>query len=208
MANIFKNIPWKRIGLFSGILVVAIMGIGIIAALYVNSDSGRSRIVQMTNDALKSDQSMVYVSEINGNIFSNIQIPLVQLSDQKGIWLELRELNLNWSPNSLLYGKVMISTLNIAEIEFIRSPLIEEEDEEENNEPFSIPSLPIDIEITEYSVGKLKVSDALTEVASQFNIKGALKLISLSPTLAMVEPLFTAFTTYSSISSVNSIIQK
>lgn len=176
MANILKNIPWKRIGIIGGIFVVAIIGIGTIAAFYVNSESGRSKIVQLTNDALKSDENIIHISEIQGDIFSNIQIPLVQLADQKGSWLELRDINIEWSASSLLYGKAMVSSLLIEEVELIRPPETEEEDKEENTAPLSLPSLPIDIEVTEYGVGLIKISDALTEVASEFNINGALKL--------------------------------
>lgn len=176
MANILKKIPWKRIGIIGGIFVVAIIGIGTIAAFYVNSESGRSKILQLTNDALNSDENKIHISEIQGDIFSNIQIPLVQLADQKGSWLELRDINIEWSASSLLYGKAMVSSLLIEEVELIRPPETEEEDKEENIFPLSLPSLPIDIEVTEYGVGLIKISDALTEVASEFNINGALKL--------------------------------
>lgn len=176
MASILKKIPWKRIGIIGGIFVFAIIGIGIIAAFYVNSESGRSKIVQLTNDALKSDNNIIYISEIQGDFFSNIQIPLVQLADQKGSWLELWGINIEWSASSLLYGKAMVSSLLIEEVKLIRPPKTEEENKEKINDPLSLPSLPLDIEVTEYDVGLIKISDALTEVTSEFNIKGALKL--------------------------------
>lgn len=174
MANWLKSINWKRIGVISAVLIGIVFAIGIMTGFYLNSDSGRKQFVQIANDALKSEQSTVHISEIYGDIFSNFQIPLVQLSDQKGIWLELRKLDLNWSPTLLLSGKAQISFLNIEEIEFIRPPETVEEDRD--SEPFVMPSLPIDIEISQYSVGMLKISDALSDVASDFNINGKLKL--------------------------------
>ena len=174
MANILKIIPWKRIGIVSAAPVTILIGVELVAVLYINSESGKAHIVQIANESLASEQSIIHISAIQGDILSDFHIPLVRLSDQRGPWLEFRDINMKWSPRSLLSGKVFISALNIEEIDFLRPPLREEE--VQNNEPFSIPSLPVDIDVTEYSVENLKISDAFTDVASEFNIKGALKL--------------------------------
>lgn len=175
MAKLLKAISWKRVGIIGAALISILLLLGTTAVIYANSENGKTRIVKIVNEALASEQSTIHISEIKGSVFSDFQIPLVQLSDQSGPWLELRQINMQWLPSSVLNGKISVATLNIETIEFLRAPEAEVETEN-NNDPFTLPSLPIDIEVAQYNVENLIISDALTEVAAEFNIKGSLKL--------------------------------
>jgi len=168
-------LPWRRIGIISGATLTVLLVVILIALVYASTETGRGHIVQFANDSLASEENTIYISGIDGSLYSELNIPLVSLSDKDGIWLEVRGININWSAMALLGGKASVSNLTIETVDLVRAPA-DSEEQAASDEPFSIPSFPVDIEVSNFSIAKINISEALADLASEFKINGAFKL--------------------------------
>lgn len=174
-----KSLPWRRIAVISCAILSTFVGVVIAGLIYIDTDTGRTQLAAMLNDTLKTPESTVNISGFEGSLYSDLTVPTVTISDQTGIWLEAKNTKLSWSLMALLSKRLDIANLNIETVNVIRTPAPSDAKPEPTGEPFSLPSLPLDIKISNYAIDHLKIGEALTNIDSEFTIDGALFLTKL-----------------------------
>lgn len=150
--------------------------VSIAGLIYLDTDSGRRQLTNLINENLRSPESTIEISDIDGSLFSDIIIPSIVFSDLDGKWLEINNTQVKWSTASLLQKRFLASNINISSAHLIRLPNTAEPRDQAANEPFTLPSLPIDINIAQYEISAINIDKNVANIPSVFKLDGTLKL--------------------------------
>ena len=137
----------------------------------------RGRFIEFIEDRLNTDNRIIRVSGIEGALSSRATIDLITIADREGVWLRLEDSVIDWSRRQLLRGRLDIERLASRRIEVLRTPL-----PDPNAVPspeaggFSIPELPLSIEIDALEVGELFLGDPLFGQEATVAIQGSIAL--------------------------------
>ena len=137
----------------------------------------RGRFIEFIENRLNTDNRIIRVSGIEGALSSRATIDLITIADREGVWLRLENSVIDWSRRQLLRGRLDIERLAAGRIEVLRAPL-----PDPNAVPspeaggFSIPELPLSIEIDALEVGELFLGEPIIGTEATVAINGSIAL--------------------------------
>jgi len=153
--HLFRVLRWLGLGAAAslGLLsLLLILGYG-----FVQSESGRQRLVELLNQQLSTPgSSEVRIGRLQGNLLQRIEIHDLSLSDGDGSWLQLKLIAANWRPRDLLNRRLSISNLVIEGLIVSRSPQVTESSGE-----FEWAGLPLAVSIDRFSLGDTELEQPL-----------------------------------------------
>ena len=144
-----------------------------------SNEDDRDFITSLIEDTINTDSLTVRLINFKGALSSAATADAITISDADGIWLRLDGLIINWNRSALLSGRVEIEKLSAVQIELIRLPItntdiVDLPDAEAV--PFSLPELPVSIDIAEISAVQIVLTEALLGEPLTAQFEGALKL--------------------------------
>jgi translocation and assembly module TamB len=130
----------RRIGLALGLaLALVVMLIAAVVGL-AQTGFGKRVITTQLSALLTTPDMAVEISGLQGVVPIDMRISRVTAADAEGVWLEVDDLRLAWSPGALLGGRIHIDQLSAARIAVARLP--PSEPSTEPAEPIRMPELP------------------------------------------------------------------
>ena len=145
-------------------------------------------LINMLQNQLSGPGRQIHVQGVSGLLSSRARIERVTVSDDKGAWLTLHNVALDWTRSALLLGRVNVNRLAADEIILARRPEIPPTPVLEQTEakPFEVPSLPVRIEVRELAISRFSLGAPVAGVAADLSLNGRLRLASgaLDTTLA------------------------
>ncbi|WP_299891058.1 translocation/assembly module TamB domain-containing protein [uncultured Ruegeria sp.] len=142
-------------------------------------DQGGSMIERFLQDTLSGDNQNVTVKGLQGALSSRATIQEITVSDDQGIWLTIKDAELDWNRLGLIRGRFAVNTLTAQEIDIARAPGTTTTDEpppSAETQPFQLPELPVAIEIGEIRIDELALGQPLIGVAAELAVSGNLSL--------------------------------
>lgn len=109
------------------------------------SDSGW--LAGLIEDNLSSAGRSVVITGFEGALSSTATIRRLTIADTEGVWLDARNLRLQWNRAALLRGQIQIRELAAGEINVLRRPITEPAPPSPEASPFSLPELPVSVNI-------------------------------------------------------------
>ena len=138
---------------------------------------GGSFLERTLENALSGEGRDVVITGFRGALSSNASLDRLTFSDADGIWLRLETVDLVWSRAALLRGRVEVDRLTAAEIEVVRPPLpANEMPSAEAPGGFSLPELPVSVNVGEISAQRVILGEALMGLAATLSVEGNLTL--------------------------------
>ncbi len=142
-------------------------------------DEGGSMIEQFLQDTLSGDDQNVRVIGLQGALSSRATIQEITVADDEGVWLTIKNAELDWNRLALLRGRFSVNALSAQEIDIARAPGTTTKDTpppSAETQPFQLPELPVSIEIGELRVDDLSLGEPLIGVAAELAVNGNLSL--------------------------------
>ncbi|WP_299943565.1 translocation/assembly module TamB domain-containing protein [uncultured Ruegeria sp.] len=142
-------------------------------------DEGGSMIEQFLQDTLSGDDQNVRVIGLEGALSSRATIQEITVADDEGVWLTVKNAELDWNRLALLRGRFSVNTLSAQEIDIARAPGTTTKDTpppSAETQPFQLPELPVSIEIGELRIDDLSLGEPLIGVAANLAVNGNLSL--------------------------------
>jgi len=111
-----------------------------------------------------------------GLLASSARVEEILVSDQKGPWLIIKEADIVWTRRALFSKRLKIDSLKAASIQLIRPPLPDPSLPTLEAEPFSLPELPLSVEIGVLDVPKIEIGEELLGQSVSLALNGFITL--------------------------------
>ena len=160
----------KRVLPLAALGLIAVMCLLVIAArVFIKSSAGHGFIEAQVNSRSFGPIKSVKISGLDGDVLSEFSVSNIQLFDKEGLWLDLKDLSMSWSPAPLLKRHIDISSLLVDDISVTRRP---------DFNPDTPNGKPITLSVPDITLERVALSEALMGMAAQFNVQGGAVMTS------------------------------
>ncbi|MCK0150205.1 translocation/assembly module TamB domain-containing protein [Marivita sp. S6314] len=123
-----------------------------VASMAQDEDEDVGFLANLLQDSLSGDGHDVRIVGFDGALSSEATIERLTISDKDGEWFRAETIVLDWSRLSLLRGRVQVDRFSAERVVFARPPNVEAETPSAEATPFTIPDLPVSVNIGEIAV--------------------------------------------------------
>ncbi|TKT80419.1 DUF490 domain-containing protein [Aquamicrobium sp. LC103] len=128
-------------------------------------------------DQLSAPNRQIRISGIQGVLSSNARIGQITVADREGVWLRITNASIVWSRSALLLSqRLQIDTLSAEHVEVMRRPVPDESLPSPESSSFSLPELPIAINLDALDVPRVTFGQDVFGLASELGITGRIRL--------------------------------
>ncbi|MDR3435373.1 translocation/assembly module TamB domain-containing protein [Telmatospirillum sp.] len=165
MRRAIKNFSWT----IGGLLAVSVLALALLV-IGANVEPGRRLVEQMVP---KISGGQVVVRGVSGRFPDAFGLSHLEVRDNEGAWLEIDDLALDWSPLSLLSGRVRIDQLQASRVTVRRMPPASS-----NTTTGSGFELPLAIDLNALRLRRVELDAPLADRTTAFAVQGSLHLLS------------------------------
>lgn len=144
----------------------------------------KSYFISFVESKLSAPNRRIEFSGLSGLLSSEATVGAITIADREGVWLRIENAKLNWSRTALFTGRLSIQSLVAERIDFIRKPLPDTGLPSPESSSFSLPELPLSINIDSLDVARLKFGPDIFGLQSEVSLTGNLSLADGSLTSA------------------------
>ncbi|MEZ5805298.1 MAG: translocation/assembly module TamB domain-containing protein [Rhizobiaceae bacterium] len=138
----------------------------------------RSYFINYVEEQLSTPNRQIRINNIQGVLSSNATIGEITIADREGVWLRITNAQIVWTRLALLRGRLDIDRLAADRIDILRKPLPDESlPSPEAGSGFSVPELPLSVELDELQVPLVTFGEDVFGLAAQISVAGRLSLI-------------------------------
>ncbi len=167
----------SRLALIAGAL--ALLGLAALAQSTDDADatSENGMLANLLQTQLSGPGRQITLSEVSGLLSSQATIGRITVSDDIGPWLEITNSEIDWTRSALLLGRVNVNLLKAERIEWLRRPEVPPSPATlEARQPFTLPELPVAINLRAIEVGTLEIDENALGEATRLGIRGSFTL--------------------------------
>lgn len=169
------RIAGLSVGVLAGVAGLAV-GVLVIGA---NTGAGRRVLMQQTT-ALTG--GMVNITGLAGRFPDHLRVSQIAIKDKQGVWLSLKNLDLDWSLLALLGRTARVYSVSADELDIPRLPVSDPQSASASSS--SGPSkLGMGLDIRKLAIGRINVGAPLAGEAASFALNGHGSLSSLDAVL-------------------------
>jgi translocation and assembly module TamB len=165
----------RRVGLALGVALGLVFLVIIAAFGFAQTSAGQRLLAAQLERALAGPGTRVEAIRLEGLIPFDLRLARLTLADAEGVWLELEELRLSWSPAALLQARLEIDEVRAERLELARLPAAAPEEVED--EPFRLPELPErlpPVVLERLAVDRIELGPAVLGEPATFTLSGQL----------------------------------
>ena len=146
------------------------------AEIAVEEEDDEGFLTRFIEERLSATARNVDVQGFAGALSSRATIERLTIADGEGVWLRAEGLALQWDRTELLGGRIEVEELTAASIEVLREPVPDPEIPRPEATPFSLPELPVSIEIGELRSDRIVLGETLLGEELVLALEGAVNL--------------------------------
>lgn len=164
--------------LFALLLFVALMlpGQAAIAQATAAEERDRGILTALIEDNLSGVSRTVVVDGFRGALSSRATVERITIADAEGVWLRAEGLVLDWDRGALFGGRIEVNELGAQNIEILRRPVAEDSLPNPEARPFSLPELPVAINIGQVVADRVFLGQPLIGQEMTLTLDGSVTL--------------------------------
>ena len=139
-------------------------------------DDDRGILQGFLEDNLSDAGRTVRIEGFAGALSRRATVEAITIADRDGVWLEIENAVLDWNRGQLFSGVLDIEELSATQITLFRPPVAEESLPQPEASGFSLPELPVSIQVGRLSVARLVLGEALLGQAAELRLNGSASL--------------------------------
>lgn len=139
------------------------------------AEADKSYLAALLEENLSGAGRQVTITGFSGALSSRAAIQSLSIADAQGVWITLNGVTLDWSRSALLRGIVDVTELSADEIILIRPPVTETTPSPEAK-GFTLPDLPVSIEIGRIAAGRIALGEAVFGEAVEARLEASMSL--------------------------------
>ena len=136
----------------------------------------KSYFLSFVESQLSAPNRRISISGISGVLSSEATVSSITIADREGVWLRVENAKLNWSRTALLVGRLSIQSLAAERIDIIRKPLPDNSLPSPESSTFSLPELPVSINLDQLTIARLHFGPEIFGLESEVSANGSLSL--------------------------------
>ncbi len=140
------------------------------------AEEEKSYFLSFVESQLSAPNRRISISGISGVLSSEATVGSITIADREGVWLRIENAKLNWSRTALLVGRLSIQSLAAERIDIIRKPLPDNSLPSPESSTFSLPDLPISINLDQLTIARLHFGPEIFGLESEVSANGSLSL--------------------------------
>ncbi len=142
-----------------------------------DAEQEKSALLAYVEEQLSTPNRIIRFWDIEGVLSSDAKIGRISIADRDGVWLEINDAEIVWTRTALLTGRLVVDKLAAKSIEVSRRPLSEEgAAPSPEASSFSVPELPVSVDLDELTVEKMTFGEGVFGLASELALKGNLAI--------------------------------
>lgn len=123
----------------------------------------------------------VRVFGLRGVLSSQATIERIEVADADGVWLSVQDVALDWRRVALFRRRLEVNALTVGVVDLLRRPLPRPGEPpalaaDAAATPFSLPELPVSVDVRDLSIGSLKLGQPVLGTAAALSVKGSAHL--------------------------------
>ncbi|KQN25989.1 hypothetical protein ASE86_07380 [Sphingomonas sp. Leaf33] len=163
---------WQSIVKWAGIIIAGLALLVIVAMLGINTQPGRRFVADRIAGYTLANGISVRVGRIDGSIYGDMRLRDVRVRDQKGVFLTLPELRVDWRPFAFARNHVDIRQLTSPLVSMSRLPVLKPVPSDPN-----APLLPdIDIDVNRLAIDRIDLAPAVSGTRRLAQVAGSVHI--------------------------------
>lgn len=147
------------------------------AEISAEVEDDRGFLTRLLEENLSSAGRQVTITGFRGALSSRATFERITIADAEGVWITLHDGAIQWNRSALLSRRIEIEELSAARIELPRRPVGPETPERRAEaRDFSLPELPVGVEIRRIAAGRVEIGAPVIGEAAVVSVNGALSL--------------------------------
>lgn len=180
--RLYRVLIWCAV-LLLGLPLMLAGQIIVLVLVFLNVPQGRDLIVERL-PALTG--GMVRLEGVSGALPWRIGLKKLTLQDSKGVWLELDDAALRWSPLALLHMGVKVESLTASRFSFVRLPVSAPEPEPPAKDTGPL-HLPLSVRLDRLAVPRIEIGKEVFGQKLLLSLQGKARIASIQPFLSGVK---------------------
>jgi translocation and assembly module TamB len=156
------------------LLALFVLCLPLAAAAQEESDAGF--LARQIESALSGSGSDVRITGFQGALSSTATMAALTIADAEGIWLRAENIRMNWNRAALLARRFDIRELSADSITILRAPISEDTTPSPEATSFSLPQLPVAVNVGALNVGSITLGAPLLGQEAAFSLSGNVAL--------------------------------
>lgn len=159
---------------FIALLAFILFAIPVVAQ--EQAEEEKSYFISFVESKLSAPNRRIEFSGLSGLLSSEASVGAITIADREGVWLRIENAKLNWSRTALFTGRLSIQSLVAERIDIIRKPLPDNSLPSPESSSFSLPELPLSVNIDSLDVAHLHFGQDIFGLQSEVSLNGNLSL--------------------------------
>lgn len=172
----------RRLLIRSGVAVAALAGVSSLILLSVQTRPGKDALASFLSRQLSSADQKIAIGRIEGFVPFDMRIDHITAADSQGIFAEIDNAALRWSPSALLALTVHIDALTADRIHLARFPA--SQPTPASDKPFSLPSLP-PLRLDRLAIAIIDLDAVVLGQAASLSLEGSASLANAAQGLQL-----------------------
>lgn len=154
-------------GVIAGLIALLVLTL-VGGRLYLVSGPGRELVESFVQGKRISRYGRINVEGLSGDLFDDFTLRRVTITDAKGVWLEARDVRVDWTYWPLITRRFHATEINARQVRLIRRPIVEPV-----TTPPKPPPLAVDIDKL---TGEIELLEGFSKEYGRWRVDGELKL--------------------------------
>ncbi len=155
-------------------ILFALLSLPALAQDQAEEDQGF--LTSFIEEQLSATAREVRIRGFAGALSSRATIDEITIADEEGVWLRAEDLALQWSRSALFRGRIAIDELTAGTVEVLRAPVPDPQAPTPEATPFSLPELPVSLEIGQLRADRVVLAEELLGEELVLTLRGAANL--------------------------------
>ncbi len=160
-------------------LAAALLAAPALAQDTAEQERDRGFLTGLIEDNLSSTARQVVIEGFEGALSSRATVERLTVADAEGVWLDARDLVLDWDRSAVLGGRIEIEELAAGSIAVLRAPVPDPDAADlpsPEATPFSLPELPVSVRIGRLDAERIALGEPLLGQELVLNLEGSVNL--------------------------------
>ena len=140
------------------------------------AEEDRGFLTGLIEDQLSATARQVRIEGFQGALSSRATIARLTIADGEGVWLDARDLVLDWNRRALFSGRIEVQELSAGTIALLRPPVPDPDLPAPEATPFALPDLPVALQVDRLDAGRIELGAAFLGEPLALTLEGAVDL--------------------------------